>query len=274
MKQKKENLPEFADFKIKMDNNEIISNINDFSEEEKNSLALWDNVDEKSYKKRKRKTFWTILINIFTSIAIIIVLGNLSFNLVFTVRTVSGSSMKPTFNEFVVNETDNENCDVIFYADSSINRGDIIIATHQNFLVIKRVIALEGDRIKFGINPADNKMCVFLNGEILKEDYLSEEYGNMTHKANLFNTLKSSSDWSSYFDNQGYLTIPKGFVFYLGDNRTNSSDCATYGPVEKTTIEGKVFYKVAKKELSSIKTYFAKTFQFYAYIMGLLNPKF
>lgn len=83
---------------------------------------------------------------------------------------------------------------------------------------IKRVIALEGDHVKI----EDGK--VYVNGEELKEDYLSED-------------VSTKSD--VFYD----FIVPSGYIFAMGDNRDHSDDCRVFGciPVEK--IEGKVLIR-------------------------------
>lgn len=82
---------------------------------------------------------------------------------------------------------------------------------------IKRVIAVEGDKI---LITEDGK--VYLNEEELKEDYLPE--GLETPRMGKF------------FD----LTVPKGYVFAMGDNRPYSKDCRMFGCVPVEKIESKV----------------------------------
>lgn len=84
---------------------------------------------------------------------------------------------------------------------------------------IKRVIGLPGEHVKIENNK------VYINGEELDEPYLSEDV--ITTKSGV------------YYD----LVVPEGTVFAMGDNRTQSTDCRSFGciPIEK--IESKVWIR-------------------------------
>ncbi len=83
---------------------------------------------------------------------------------------------------------------------------------------IKRVIGLEGEHVKI----EDGK--VYINGELLEEDYLADD-------------VVTSSD--VFYD----FIVPEGYVFCMGDNRPNSKDCRDLGCVPKEKIEGVVVYR-------------------------------
>ena len=88
---------------------------------------------------------------------------------------------------------------------------------------IKRVIALPGEHVKIENGK------VYINGEELKEDYLNS---NVT-------TTVDIRDYN-YFSE---FTVPEGYVFAMGDNRAQSTDCRAFGciPIEK--IESKVWIR-------------------------------
>lgn len=81
---------------------------------------------------------------------------------------------------------------------------------------IKRVIGVAGDHILI----QDGK--VYINGEEQQEDYLRENV--RTERTGLF------------YD----ITVPEGYIFAMGDNRSYSKDCRAFGciPIEK--VESKV----------------------------------
>lgn len=83
---------------------------------------------------------------------------------------------------------------------------------------IKRVIALPGEHIKIENGK------VYINDEELQEDYLQE------------NVITEEGPYSD-------LVVPEGYVFAMGDNRSQSTDCRRFGciPIEK--IESKVWIR-------------------------------
>lgn len=85
---------------------------------------------------------------------------------------------------------------------------------------IKRVIALPGEHleIKDGI--------VYINGEELKEEYLSE------------NVVTDHTD-GAFTD----IIVPEGTVFVMGDNRGHSSDSRRFGCIPYEKIESKVWLR-------------------------------
>lgn len=85
---------------------------------------------------------------------------------------------------------------------------------------IKRVIGLPGEHIEI----KDGK--VYINGEVLKEDYLQE--GIIT-------------DVGVGFDD---FTVPENSVFAMGDNRSQSTDCRAFGCIPLEKIESKVWIRI------------------------------
>ena len=90
---------------------------------------------------------------------------------------------------------------------------------------IKRVIGLPGDHIEI------KEGHVYINGEILKEEYLPR--GLETEKAGVF------------YD----LIVPEETVFLMGDNRNKSMDSRSFGCVPISKIESKVGFRFWPIEL-------------------------
>ena len=136
--------------------------------------------------------------------------------------TIPSGSMEDTLNE-------GDRVTVTMYDSNTVERGDVVVFTDpdhwlmtqeptglqglaQDFLVairifpqnaghhlIKRVIGMPGDHI-----VADGNGSLSVNGVELHEDYLKPG--------------RSASDLA--FD----VTVPEGYIWVMGDNRSNSSD--------------------------------------------------
>lgn len=85
---------------------------------------------------------------------------------------------------------------------------------------IKRVIALPGEHLKI------ENGRVYINGELLQEDYLQE---NVT----------TTDLEGAYTD----ITVPEGYVFVMGDNRPQSTDSRRFGCIPIDKIESKVWIR-------------------------------
>ena len=87
---------------------------------------------------------------------------------------------------------------------------------------IKRVIGLPGDEIEITGGR------VFVNGELQEEKYL----------VNNVKTYMPEGGMPSRF------TVPEGYIFAIGDNRTGSSDCRLFGCIPKEKVEGRVSMRI------------------------------
>ena len=157
------------------------------------------------------------------------VLIMLALNLfVFRSITVEGESMNNTLQDM-----DRIIASNFLYTPE---RGDIVVL-QSDFLqpafnkpfgesIIKRVIAVEGDTIKFDFTTGD----VFLNGEKLVEDYIAQP------------TMTPLNCVSGH-----EYTVPKGHVFVMGDNRNRSTDSRDFrlGMVDTDYIMGKAVFRFA-----------------------------
>lgn len=138
---------------------------------------------------------------------------------------VSGVSMNPTLQD-----KDQLLAEKISLSLNNINKGDIIIFNsvpddnNLSHLLVKRVIATEGDTIKF------ENGFVYLNNKLLQEDYLDE---NVYTNINSEHTLIESNE---------YL-IGKDSYFVMGDNRDESNDSRYFGSIYKNDILGKVILR-------------------------------
>ncbi|MBQ9901525.1 MAG: signal peptidase I [Clostridia bacterium] len=145
----------------------------------------------------------------------------LLFTFLFRVVSVSGPSMNPTLysgDRIVLNS--------LFYTPEN---GDIVVITqpnsHDNEPLIKRVIAVEGQTISIDAESD----TVTVDGVKLNEPYIFDQ------------DIQRSGEAYEY-----PLTIPKGKVFVMGDNRNDSFDSRDpgLGMVEEKYIMGKAIFRI------------------------------
>jgi signal peptidase I len=112
------------------------------------------------------------------------------------------------------------------YKVHDVHRGDVVVFSRPKGTegpddnikdLIKRVVAVGGDTIE----ARDGR--VYVNDELIDEPYLP--VGTRT-------------------DDLNRQSVPKGKVFVMGDNRTDSQDSRIFGPIDEDTIVGRAFVKV------------------------------
>lgn len=113
----------------------------------------------------------------------------------------------------------------VSYHFSDPEPGDIVVFSDPQVpsrTLIKRVIATEGQTVDL----RDGK--VYVDGVALDEPYTQ---GLPSYPLNTVGNVDITYPY----------TVPKGDVWVMGDNRTNSSDSRYFGPIDKDTVFGKAF---------------------------------
>lgn len=125
---------------------------------------------------------------------------------VVTPVRVSGTSMYPTL----------KNNDIVLLKkfDKNIERFDIVVFNYNNSKLIKRVIGLPGETVKYvnGILYINNKKIDDVKLDVSTDNFFLEELG--------------------------YDVIPDDYYFVLGDNRGVSQDSRIIGLISKKDICG------------------------------------
>lgn len=213
------------------------------------------------------------VISVILWLCIILGLLVVAITSTFYVAEVKYQSMYPTINF-------NKENDIVYYTTiATPKKGDIVIVDLEHGAgmidtdAIKRLIATGGDTICF------YNQSVLINGKAINEPYLEDAYKKIQDYAGTaeadawknngfakckeefetwcenvlmgytpYNTNFSKNYFQNYVDYIKYdqtletyvLRLPEDYVFFLGDNRGNSTDCSEFGPIEKKYMLVKV----------------------------------
>lgn len=140
---------------------------------------------------------------------------------VFAPIIVDGLSMMPTLHDrdrMIVNK--------LSYKIGEPHRFDIIVFhAEEGKDYIKRVIGLPGDHIEY------KNDTLYVNGKAYKEPYLDE------YKKQLIDGPLTES--FTLEEITGRKTVPKGYLFVMGDNRRFSKDSRHIGFISMEKVVGK-----------------------------------
>ena len=129
-------------------------------------------------------------------------------------------------------------------------RGDVFVFIpphdrERNF--IKRIVAVEGDTIE------TRGSRLYVNGEAVSDDHYAQPMRsspsfppfrgriNLPDTEEFYDYTLTTNQFRRKFPEGKPFTIPKGKVFAMGDNRDESSDSRTWGPVDVSDIKGQAF---------------------------------
>lgn len=159
---------------------------------------------------QKKNNTYTIVFMVCTAVLLLV-----SY-LFFSCEYVSGDSMEQTLHD-----GDFEFCVRANYCE--ISPGDIVNIRSASIgeQIVKRVIGVEGDHIRV------QNGTLYINDVEMIEPYLGSEFNDTFE-----------------------VTVPKGHIFVMGDNRAVSMDSrdATVGCIPKTEILSKLLFRLSFKE--------------------------
>lgn len=161
------------------------------------------------YRQRYHSAIRSTVYTLLTVAAIAVLVATL----LLPVLRIYGSSMTPSLYEGDI---------VVSVKEMSFDRGDIISFYYNNKILVKRVIAFEGEWVNI-----DEDGNVYVNGALLDEPYVKE---------------KALGECDITLPYQ----VPDGRVFVMGDHRTTSVDSrsSTVGCVFEEQVVGRILYRV------------------------------
>jgi signal peptidase I len=156
-------------------------------------------------------------------ILVAVLLAGLIRAFAFQTFWIPSASMEPTLEVY-----DRVLVQKAFFSWHDVREGDIVVFTHPPLDqcggpggdLVKRVIALPGQTIYSSGNS------IYINGRLLAEPYLP-------HYDPLGPPIPDATRQHPY-------RVPSGEFYVLGDNRADSCDSRYWGPIEGSSIVGKV----------------------------------
>lgn len=181
--------------------------------------ALRKELSRVQYNRRYRSAVRSTIYILLTVAAVAVLVATL----LLPVLRIYGTSMTPSLQEGDI---------VVSVKGADFSRGDVISFYYNNKILVKRVIALEGEWVNM-----DEDGNVYVNGSLLDEPYVDEKaFGEC--------------------DIDLPYQVPDGRIFVMGDHRETSVDSrsSTVGCVFEEQIVGKIIYRVwPLSEFGSVK---------------------
>ena len=108
-----------------------------------------------------------------------------------------------------------------------IKRFDIVVIKTDSGDLIKRVIGLPGDKIKYEVKYVNEEKTgvLTINGEVVEEKFLTTSKKIGTCETN----------WTICSEE---ITVPEGEYFVMGDNRDDSKDSRMIGTIPFKDVKG------------------------------------
>ncbi|MEG0691513.1 MAG: signal peptidase I [Oscillospiraceae bacterium] len=169
-----------------------------------------DTVEKDKFNLKKEIFSWveTLIISLIIVSLIITFVGRM--------MNVDGSSMEPTLHD--------KDRIITTSIHGAYQYNDVVVIRRKgDTSLVKRIIALEGDKVDINFETG----CVYVNDKLLTEPFINEITMNP-------------------IDFKGPVVVPEGHVFVMGDNRNHSDDSrnSKIGMIDERNIFGKVIFRM------------------------------
>lgn len=173
------------------------------------ALFMHKKGDENTHRKSVLSAY-----DLVGTLIVSITIFSILFAFFFRIVGVDGSSMLPTLND--------GDMLILSLTEDNYRRGDIIVVDrYTDEPLIKRVIAVGGETVSI-----DSNGKVYVDDKPLNETY-----------------IQGKTDLKDF---SGEMTIPRGYLFVMGDNRSVSKDSrsAEIGLISVDDVVGTAVYCV------------------------------
>lgn len=173
-----------------------------------------EEIERAAKKRNARRGLFRMAVRIFSVMTVVAAAAMLIATAYTPVMRVYGTSMEPVLH--------NGELLVALKNENLIEHGDIVAFYYNDKVLLKRAIALAGDKVYI-----DEEGDVYVNDSLIDEPYVSG---------------KSLGQCDVTFP----MTIPENSIFVLGDHRSVSVDSRSsdIGNVQSERIVGKIVLRV------------------------------
>lgn len=177
------------------------------------NLPSTEQLETELKRERNQKANGRLVRNTIFALITVAATAVLVATLFLPILQIYGTSMTPTLSEGEI---------VVSIKGSAFERGDIISFYYNNKILVKRVIAFEGEYVNI-----NDDGTVLINNKAIEEPYITE---------------KSFGECDLKLPYQ----VPAGKIFVLGDHRDTSVDSrsSVMGCVAEEQIVGKIVFRV------------------------------
>ncbi len=172
-----------------------------------------EELDSEISRRKNRGRAWGAFQITMYSLVVVAALSLIVATSVIPVMRVYGNSMEPTFHPGQV---------LLATKLGDLEQGDLIAFYHNNQVLLKRVIATEGDIVMI-----TEKGDVYVNNILLEEPYVQEKHFGIS-------------------DITFPVKVPEDSFFVMGDQRESAIDSRSseIGMVPREDVIGRIFLRV------------------------------
>lgn len=178
-----------------------------------NDLPTVEALENELRREKYRRRYTKLLRSTIYALVIVAAVSVLVATLLLPVLQIYGTSMTPGLDEGDI---------VVSVKGGELSTGDIVAFYYNNRILVKRVIALPGQRVNI-----DDDGNVYIDNVMLDEPYLAGKAAGQSDIAYPF-------------------TVPENTYFVLGDHRETSVDSrnSIIGCISPDEIVGKIVFRV------------------------------